>query len=122
MKVEQTEGCYKPLNLNSSTSLSSPSKVSNKMPSDGIINSSSYSPSSPNISLPTLANQSGKQSVNIEDTNAETPADDHYEPSVRLLQIPKSTNGACGFHLTRSKWDPYPWVGVVLNKTLELPA
>lgn len=36
---------------------------------------------------------------------------DHYESSVRCLTIDKSPNGACGFHLTRTKWDPYPWVG-----------
>ncbi|XP_028894396.2 uncharacterized protein LOC105209512 isoform X2 [Zeugodacus cucurbitae] len=34
----------------------------------------------------------------------------HYEPSVRLLRIRKTVTGACGFHLTRTKWDPYPWV------------
>lgn len=37
--------------------------------------------------------------------------DDHYNPSVRVLSIPKLENGSCGFHLSRSKWDPYPWVG-----------
>lgn len=36
--------------------------------------------------------------------------DDHYESSVRFITIDKSPNGACGFHLTRTKWDPYPWV------------
>lgn len=36
--------------------------------------------------------------------------DDHYNPSVRMLHIPKLENGSCGFHLSRSKWDPYPWV------------
>lgn len=35
---------------------------------------------------------------------------DHYNPSVRELNIPKLPNGACGFDLSRSKWDPYPWV------------
>lgn len=38
-----------------------------------------------------------------------SPAPVHYSPSVRLLSIPKLQNGACGFNLTRSKWDPYPW-------------
>lgn len=23
----------------------------------------------------------------------------------------------CGFHLTKSKWDPYPWVGYVENNS-----
>lgn len=36
--------------------------------------------------------------------------DDHYESSLRFIAIDKSPNGACGFHLTRTKWDPYPWV------------
>lgn len=35
---------------------------------------------------------------------------DHYNPSVREVNIPKLSNGSCGFHLSRSKWDPYPWV------------
>uniref|UniRef100_A0AAG5CSM6 PDZ domain-containing protein n=1 Tax=Anopheles atroparvus TaxID=41427 RepID=A0AAG5CSM6_ANOAO len=39
--------------------------------------------------------------------------DNHYDPSVRILHIPKQTDGSCGFHLTRSKWDPYPWVSGV---------
>lgn len=33
--------------------------------------------------------------------------------SVRMLHIPKLPNGSCGFHLSRSKWDPYPWVSRV---------
>ncbi|CAD6994381.1 unnamed protein product [Ceratitis capitata] len=37
----------------------------------------------------------------------------HYESSVRLLRIRKSITGSCGFHLTRTKWDPYPWVSAV---------
>lgn len=24
---------------------------------------------------------------------------------------------SCGFHLTKSKWDPYPWVGYVENNS-----
>ncbi|XP_037819259.1 uncharacterized protein LOC119608801 [Lucilia sericata] len=43
--------------------------------------------------------------------------DDHYESSVRFIKIVKSPNGACGFHLTRTKWDPYPWVSAVDNFT-----
>ncbi|XP_053659262.1 uncharacterized protein LOC128708313 [Anopheles marshallii] len=42
-----------------------------------------------------------------------TSTEDHYDPSVRILHIPKQTDGSCGFHLTRSKWDPYPWVSGV---------
>lgn len=47
---------------------------------------------------------------------------DHYNPSVRLLKIDKSTNGACGFHLTRSKWDPYPWVRILQYSLVQLNA
>lgn len=35
---------------------------------------------------------------------------DHYNPTVREVNIPKLANGSCGFDLSRSKWDPYPWV------------
>lgn len=36
---------------------------------------------------------------------------DHYSPSVRVVYIskPVATSGF-GFHLSRSKWDPYPYV------------
>ncbi|XP_067618737.1 uncharacterized protein [Eurosta solidaginis] len=34
----------------------------------------------------------------------------HYAPSLRLLRIRKTVTGSCGFNLTRTKWDPYPWV------------
>uniref|UniRef100_A0A1B0G6F9 PDZ domain-containing protein n=1 Tax=Glossina morsitans morsitans TaxID=37546 RepID=A0A1B0G6F9_GLOMM len=39
-----------------------------------------------------------------------TGSEDYSESFVRLLKIPKTPNGSCGFHLTRTKWDPYPWV------------
>lgn len=39
-----------------------------------------------------------------------TGSEDYSESFVRLLKIPKTANGSCGFHLTRTKWDPYPWV------------
>ncbi|CAH1255879.1 unnamed protein product [Diabrotica balteata] len=44
-------------------------------------------------------------------TNADK---NQYHRSVRLIQIEK-TSAQCGFHLTRSKWDPYPWVSSVDN-------
>jgi len=48
---------------------------------------------------------------NNHDTNsAQHGKSDHFNPSVRELNIPKLPNGACGFDLSRSKWDPYPWV------------
>lgn len=41
--------------------------------------------------------------------------DDHYHPTVRLVHVQKLENGACGFNLSRSKWDPYPWVSKFCN-------
>lgn len=37
---------------------------------------------------------------------------DHYSPSVRLVNITKSSDFATsfGFLLSRSKWDPYPYI------------
>lgn len=40
---------------------------------------------------------------------------DHYSPSVRSLYVSKpieATSGF-GFHLSRSKWDPYPYISRV---------
>lgn len=42
----------------------------------------------------------------------DSDVEDHYNPSVRLIEIEKN-GAACGFHLTRGKWDPYPWVSSV---------
>ncbi|KAG8291660.1 hypothetical protein J6590_055229 [Homalodisca vitripennis] len=39
------------------------------------------------------------------------PKEEHQNPSVRVCDVTKpSEGGSCGFHLTRTKWDPYPWV------------
>lgn len=43
---------------------------------------------------------------------SDTDTDDHYNPSLRLLEIEKSEPN-WGFRLTRSRWDPYPWVSAV---------
>lgn len=44
----------------------------------------------------------------------------HYNPSVRLSTIPKLTDGSCGIHLSKSKWDPYPYVsGIDKNSPAE---
>lgn len=32
---------------------------------------------------------------------------------LRLDDDDTSDKKSCGFHVTRSKWDPYPWVGYV---------
>ncbi|XP_031335594.1 uncharacterized protein LOC116165359 isoform X2 [Photinus pyralis] len=34
-------------------------------------------------------------------------------PSVRVVEMERQSSQSCGFHLTRSKWDPYPWVSKV---------
>lgn len=48
----------------------------------------------------------------ISDAGCSDP--DHYSPSIRTLEIDRqSSSGNCGFDLTRSKWDPYPWVSSV---------
>ncbi|XP_034245053.1 uncharacterized protein LOC117647425, partial [Thrips palmi] len=39
--------------------------------------------------------------------------DEHYAPAVRFCEIARPPSGNCGFHLSRTKWDPYPWVSVV---------
>ena len=49
-------------------------------------------------------------SIPISDSNSNIIVEDHLNPAVRLLQISKTETGSCGFDLSRSKWDPYPWV------------
>ena len=40
---------------------------------------------------------------------------DHYSPSVRNVYVskPVETTSGFGFHLSRSKWDPYPYISRV---------
>ncbi|PNF24137.1 hypothetical protein B7P43_G00603 [Cryptotermes secundus] len=35
------------------------------------------------------------------------------QPSLRLCYVSRPSAGYCGFHLTRTAWDPYPWVSKV---------
>lgn len=48
-------------------------------------------------------------------TTANQRASDHYAPSVRVVYVNKHGDGnnGFGFHLSRSKWDPYPYVSSV---------
>lgn len=46
-------------------------------------------------------------------TTDEDPASEHSQPSMRICKVDKSESGSCGFHLTRTKWDPYPWIAGV---------
>ncbi|XP_063221111.1 E3 ubiquitin-protein ligase sina-like isoform X2 [Bacillus rossius redtenbacheri] len=39
--------------------------------------------------------------------------DDEYRPTVRLCEVKRSASASCGFHLSRTQWDPYPWVSGV---------
>lgn len=64
------------------------------------------------IKSSSMSKLTGNGNVNTEPVDATAGVDDHYNPSVRILHIPKQTNGSCGFHLSRSKWDPYPWVSI----------
>nr|CAD7570193.1 unnamed protein product [Timema californicum] len=34
-------------------------------------------------------------------------------PTLRLCEVMRGSDGACGFHLSRTQWDPYPWVSGV---------
>lgn len=36
-----------------------------------------------------------------------------YEPSLRQCVVSRPPSGSCGFHLSRTQWDPYPWVSEV---------
>lgn len=39
---------------------------------------------------------------------------DHYSPSVRIVNITKSSEvSGFGFLLSRSKWDPYPYISKI---------
>jgi hypothetical protein len=45
-------------------------------------------------------------------------------PGKMILQMQKINNASsevhsksCGFHLSKSKWDPYPWIGYVENNS-----
>lgn len=68
-------------------------------------------PSLVQLSAAAAADTIGGRSAN---GGVAAPNTDHYNPSVREVNIPKLPNGACGFDLSRSKWDPYPWVGSML--------
>lgn len=48
-------------------------------------------------------------------TTTDQRTSDHYAPSVRVVYVNKHGDGnnGFGFHLSRSKWDPYPYVSSV---------
>lgn len=47
---------------------------------------------------------------------SDVDVEDHYSPFIRQIEIEKN-NSQCGFHLTRGKWDPYPWISDVDDGT-----
>ena len=49
----------------------------------------------------------------VKTVTSDSECDQHYCPSVRICEVVRPVTGSCGFHLTRSKWDPYPWVSGV---------
>lgn len=42
-----------------------------------------------------------------------TKDDEEFQPSLRLCHVIRPPAGSCGFHLSRTQWDPYPWVSGV---------
>ncbi|XP_063221114.1 uncharacterized protein LOC134530319 [Bacillus rossius redtenbacheri] len=49
----------------------------------------------------------------VETTGPEDEPAPHYSPSVRGCDVERSASASCGFHLSRTQWDPYPWVSGV---------
>ncbi len=48
--------------------------------------------------------------INCGALNEEDPALEHSRPSLRTCKVDKNESGSYGFHLTRTRWDPYPWI------------
>ncbi|XP_022187781.1 uncharacterized protein LOC111046522 [Nilaparvata lugens] len=40
-------------------------------------------------------------------------ADEDCPPSLRICTVARPQDGSCGFHLSRTTWDPYPWISEV---------
>lgn len=69
--------------------------------------------SSDNFTVPVIFVEDRDDEVNGQIMNESNS--DHYSPSVRSVYVSKpieTTNGF-GFHLSRSKWDPYPYISRV---------
>nr|CAD7392276.1 unnamed protein product [Timema cristinae] len=50
-------------------------------------------------------------------TSSEPDTETHCAPTVRLCEVARGSGGSCGFHLSRTQWDPYPWVSGVEGGT-----
>ena len=67
-----------------------------------------------NFNVPVIfVENNGDQVTDMSTTDHRTS--DHYAPSVRVVYVNKHGDGnnGFGFHLSRSKWDPYPYVSSV---------
>lgn len=77
-----------------------------------MINYESEYPAVPEL-IPDIVIENNHLSENTNDDNIQDSILQEI-PIVQLLEIQREQGAACGFHLTRSKWDPYPWVIIVI--------
>lgn len=65
---------------------------------------------SENFNVPVIFVENRDDEVNGQIINVSNS--DHYSPSVRVVHVskPVDTTNGFGFHLSRSKWDPYPYI------------
>lgn len=65
---------------------------------------------SDNINVPVIFVENRDDEVNVQIMKS-----DHYSPSVRVVYVSKpiESTDSFGFHLSRSKWDPYPYISRV---------
>lgn len=68
---------------------------------------------SENFNVPVIFVEDRDDEVNVQIING--LSSDHYSPSVRAVYIskPDDATSGFGFHLSRSKWDPYPYISRV---------
>jgi PDZ domain len=68
---------------------------------------------SENFNVPVIFVENRDDEVNGHMINGSNS--DHYSPSVRVVHVskPVDTTSSFGFHLSRSKWDPYPYISRV---------
>lgn len=66
-----------------------------------------------NLNLPVIFVEDRDDEVNGQIMNGVD--NDHYAPSVRNVYVtkPMEETSGFGFHLSRSKWDPYPYISRV---------
>lgn len=64
------------------------------------------------MNLPVIFIEDRDDEVNGQIMSVLDSSADHYAPSVRNVYVAKpiDTKSGFGFHLSRSKWDPYPYI------------